>query len=352
MLQVLGCIFLLGLYFFLFYVFGYFASKIFRLKLDVLVTFLVGFFAYFGLFQVVTLPLIFTKKSLSLLVGIWVLVLAYAVLMFLFQVARASPQERREILPVLSRPGLLEWIVIGMVFLQAWFAVVQYTMGWDTAYYIGTVNTSLATDTMYQYNGTTGLLEYSIPFRYALSAFYMHSAVVCKIFHLPALMVQQYVVGSMCIILYAMLMYRMGKILFHKNETKCMFFIMLGLLMNFFFRSDFTTSQFLLMRSYEAKAYCGNVLIMALFCVSLLILKDSSNKMYWRVLFLVAFSSVPVSMSSILITPAMIGIVMLTDVILKKNFKSIYRGILCMLPNMVYLIVYYLSTVGILMIRV
>lgn len=352
MLQILGCILLLVIYFLLFFVFGYLANRIFRLKMDKLAMFLIGFFVYFGLFQVVALPLIFMKKSLSVLTWIWCILLVCAFIGFVFQMGGILARERKKIFSRPARPGGLEWLVLGMVFLLVWFAAVQYTMSWDTAYYIGTVNTSVATDTMYQYNGTTGLMEYAIPFRYALSAFYMHSAVVCRIFHLPALMVQKYVVGSVCIILYAMLMYKMGKILFHKNETKCMLFIMLGLMMNFFFQSGYTTSQFLLMRSYEAKAYCGNVVIMALFCVSFHILKDSSNKKYWKILFLVAFASVPVSMSSILITPVMIGILILTDIILKKNFKSILRGGICMLPNIAYLIVYYLSTAEILVVRI
>ncbi len=353
MLQVLECILLLGIYFFLFYQFGQLAERLFRVKADVLATFLIGFFFYFGVFQIVALPLIFLKKSLTMLTVSWIAVLVVALVggfiwkRRLYRMHKGRKPEKK-----IKSPGVWEWLTIALVFTLVWYAAVKYTMGWDTAYYIGTVNTSLVTDTMYQYNGTTGQAEYAIPFRYAMSAFYMHTAVMCKIFHLPAMMVQQYVVGSLCIILYAMLLYKMGKLLFHNDETKCMMFIMLGILMNFFFQSDFTTSQFLLMRAYEAKAYCGNVVVMALFCVSLLLLKDSSEKMYWRILFLVAFASVPVSMSSILIAPVMVGVLTLADVILHRNFRSIYRGMICMLPNMVYLLVYYLSTAGILVIRV
>ncbi len=353
MLQILECILLLGIYFALFYRFGELAERIFRVKEDVLATFLIGFFFYFGVFQIAALPLIFLKKPLTMLMVLWIAVLIVILEGALFQQRRRYKMYGRgKWGKKIKRPGIWEWLTIALVFVLVWYAAVRYTMGWDTAYYIGTINTSLTTDTMYQYNGTTGQPEDVIPFRYAMSAFYMHTAVMCKIFHLPAMMVQQYVMGSLCIILYAMLLYKMGKLLFYNNETKCMVFIMLGILMNFFFQSDFTTSQFLLMRAYEAKAYCGNIVIMALFCVSLLLLKDSSEKMYWRVLFLIAFASVPVSMSSILIVPVMIGILMLADLILHRNVCSIYRGMICMLPNMVYLLAYYLSTVGILVIRV
>lgn len=105
-------------------------------------------------------------------------------------------------------------------------------------------------------------------------------------------------------------------------------------------------STFLLVRGYEAKGFCANVIIPAIFYIALCFWKDVRTREKWVMLFLVCFASVPVSMSAIMIVPVMVAILMATELVVKRDFSMIWKGIVCVIPNGIYLIAYYLFTQG------
>ena len=76
------------------------------------------------------------------------------------------------------------------------------------------------------------------------------------------------------------------------------------------------------------------------------------NRANWKMLFVVMLASVPISMSAILIAPAMLGITVLSESIVNKNGRVLLRGIVCMIPNMVYLVLYLLYTLDVFVIKV
>lgn len=347
MLQIVECGIVLGIYFILFHVFGRIIEKILHLKWDGCTNCLMGFFCYFSVFQIIAIPMIFFKRPLSLLSIIWIVVciIAVGVCFGLLKPKKAGK---------FGEFGL-SWniiLIFAVGIILCYYVSTQYMMGWDTAYYLGTINESLYTDTMYQYDGETGILLADIPMRYALSSFYMNAAVYCKIFGLPPLMVQKYVIAVICVILYIILLYKIAEVMFQGSKIKQTAFVCFGIIINFFFYSEFSTAQFLLLRSYEAKGYCANVIVLAVFWICLLIFEDSRKKKNWQMLFIIAFASVPVSMSAMLIVPAMIAVIMITDCIVQKSIRNVRRAVVCVLPNCCYLILYYLYTIGIFKIKV
>ena len=197
---------------------------------------------------------------------------------------------------------------------------------------------------MYLINGESGKPEKVLSFRYALSCFYMNSAVFCKITGIEVVYFQKYVIAILCVVLSFIVVYAIGKIIFHHNMKSVALFVIMFAVINLIFGTEYTTSQFLLLRAYEAKAFCANVVMPTIFWLLMLLYHDLDHLGNWRLLFLVMLSSVPVSMSSILLAPALIGIVILAQIIVDKNWKYLKRTLICMAPNMVYLIVYLLYT--------
>lgn len=333
--------------------FGYLGSYLMKRKSSFVESLLLGVFFYFALFQVFALPLILLKQHLTLLTGMWLAVVtSILVLAFIVLYKTVRKQERLKwSLP--NKKSIVCYLAMaGVVLFFCYFTAIQNYWGWDTAFYIGTISTTVDTDTMYLINGENGRPETTLPLRYALSGFYMNSAVFCKLTGIAVVSFQKYVMGTLDVILYFAIVYLVGQALFRSATTKVTGFLWTAGLVNLFFVSEYTTSQFLILRAYEAKSYCANVVIPTIFWLLLLLHKDMENRANWKMLFVVMLASVPISMSAILIAPAMLGITVLGESIVNKNGRVLLRGIVCMIPNIVYLVMYLLYTLDIFVIKV
>lgn len=350
--QLAICVLLITLLGIEFCIYGVGARKLFRLEMYGYETIISGFFIYFGLFQIAALPMILLQRPFHELVVLWI-VLALAVNIFMLAVCRNIMWNLiRNMFSGLWRvKGLLLIFVVLLVCFICWFQGTQrYIAGWwDTAYYVGTVNTTVHTDTMYVYNGASGVIEKTMNFRYALSSFYMHSAVLCKLTSISGIIIQKYVLGSVCTLMHALILFAMGRRLFSQDNKKALFMTGMVLVMHLGFHNELlcAASDFLLLRGYEAKGFCANVVILAVFYALICLWQDRERKEHWILMFAVCFSSVPVSMSSILIIPAVVVIALLAEWMVNRSWKILWRGFLCVLPNIIYLIVYFLYTQGI-----
>ena len=353
MIEFFKCIVMIVVFLVLFTFFGFLGNHLIKRKSSPMENLVLGFFTYFTLFQLFALPLILLKQRVTLLMVLWLAVVALVLILgFVVLYKERSKEKIREKNRIKGRQIICYAAMAVLVLFFCYFTAIQNYWGWDTAFYIGTVSTAVDTDTMYLINGESGVPENVLPLRYALSGFYMNSAVFCKITGITAVYFQKYVMGSLCVLLYFSILYLIGQALFQKCIVKTTGFVWAAGILNLFFVSEYTTSQFLLFRAYEAKSYCANVVIPAIFWLLLLLHKDLQNKENWRALFLVMLSSVPVSMSAILIAPAMTGIVVLGESIVNKSRKIFHYGMLCILPNVVYLVMYLLYTLDIWVIKV
>lgn len=336
------------------YLFGVTVFKIVKFSGSAGKAVIVGFFALFGMFQFLALPFILLKQSLSNLTMAWGIVLTVLLLVF-------SRWSRREFWKTLKKQEkgsggnmLLCAVILILILLEIVMQINHNYWGWDTAYYIGTVNTSLHTDTMYLYDGTTGLLLHKMNLRYAFSSFYMLVAVSCKTFSLHPILAFRYISGIACILLANVIAYEMGRELFPKEMLKQKAFVIVYIILNFLWVSDYSNAEFLLKRGYESKGYCANVIVPTVVLLGLMILrrKKQERGRIWWLMFVVCLASVPVSMSALALVPIMLFTIVATCFLLELDWCSVGMGILCVLPNMAYAVVYFLYIRGMLVIGV
>jgi len=347
MLQLALCLLTLVLLGIEFGVYGIGFCRIFRLKLSGCETEILGFFVYFGLFQMAALPLILLQRPFHELVYLWLAIAAVVNLSVLLTSVRQLGGLGSSIFTALWKlKGILLAAVVLLVLFVCWFQGTQTYMGWDTTEYIGTVNTTVYTDTMYIYEGNSGVMGKSMNLRYALSAFYMHSAVLCKLIAASGMMVQKYVLGTVCILMHALILFASGRRLFPGEEKKALFMTGLVFVMHLGFQTMYTTSDFLMIRAYEAKGFCANVVIPAMFYAILCFWEDQEKREHWAIMSVVCFSSVPISMSSIVIVPALMVIAVLAQWLTKRSWKVLWRSFCCAVPNGIYLMIYFLYTQG------
>ena len=252
----------------------------------------------------------------------------------------------------LSTQNLLSIVMVLLVLYQCYYAAMSTYIGWDTTYYIGTINSSLYLDTMYLYNGASGAKEGYLPIRYALSTFYMNSAVWCKWFGIEAIPMQRYIVTIIGQLMYHAFAYLIARSIWRNDRKKINIFIIANVLCTFLFVDNHTTAGFLLNRGYEAKAFCANVLILAtIYCV-LELRKNSNDFSKWRNMFIVLATSIPISMSALLTIPVLVIALLAMLFYHTNNINVIKRGIVCLIPNILYLLFYFLYAKGIFLIPV
>lgn len=359
MMEFIQCIGLIIILLLIFYGLGYMVSVKMGEKKCGMETIILGFFLYFLCLDIITVPLIMLKQSFSLVVLLWMLVL----MAFLVAVCwcRIKYKVRFFPLSIKSKKGHWRELVIyggiALIVLVILYLVAnQNYWGWDTAYYMGLVSTTLDSDSMFLIDSENGRMEKYIGFRYALSSFYMNSAFWCKITGISVVFFQKYVMGSICILLYFLLVCLIGKQLFQNNVCKMFFFFCVVAVLNMYFITGYTTSDFLLMRSYEAKAFCANVVFPAMLLYFLKLHDRLEYKNHWMALKLIVWGSVPVSMSAILIAPAMVAVFVLTEWVGKKDKNTgiflCKQGGISVAFNVIFLVIYFLFTKGIFRIRV
>lgn len=221
MIQLAACLLMMILLAIEWGIYGIGTQKIFRLKMSACETEILGFFIYFGLFQMAALPLILLQRPFHELVWLWI---GIAVAMNLFVLATSWRKLAAFVGNMFAGlwrvKGILLAAVVLLVLFACWFQGTQQYMGWDTTDYIGTVNTTVYTDTMYVYEGNSGVMAKVLNLRYAMSAFYMHSAFLCRLTAVGGMMVQKYVLGTVCILMHGLILFTMGKRLFSGDEKK------------------------------------------------------------------------------------------------------------------------------------
>lgn len=353
MIQLLFCFLILIIHVCLFALWGDSINSMLVLKKKGMQTILVGFFVYFAALQLIYLPLLIFKAPFIVLVIAWVIINLALIIKYIITKNTGIRQVFAKLTTDMKpRNKVIMGVSLAILVMAMIYQSCRYYAGFDTSYYVGTISTTLYTNKMYVYNGETGLMENSINMRYALSCFYMNSAIWCKLFGVAPIIFQKHLMGNLCIIFFYMISYLMGKKLFENNSDKAYAFAGVLLVIGACFMTTYSNMDFLFYRGYEAKGYCANVIIPALFYAALYIMEEPDSYRGWSMLFIFSLASVPVSMSAMMIVPVIVGIVALSESIIRRKLRYVLRGVVCVIPNVVYMLIYFLFSTEICMIKI
>lgn len=367
MLEIGICLLLIGIQLFLYLMFGVTGEKFLKLRLNNGLRLLLGVFLYHGLFQIVALPLIMTKGRLSVLTLIWGCIVVLEAAFFLLVMRK----DREGLLSFLRKGKKWSWIMAGMlvlILMQMYYIVTSEYLGWDTSFYVGTMATSVRRNSMYLYNGETGNPYTRIPFRYALSSFYMNGSVWCQITGIPAILYAKIVQGGILCLLSNLTIFELGRFLFSGKKYEGVIkkervgdcaaaMVMMVIVLHVFWNSMYSSSDFLMNRALEAKSYCGNIVLPFLLLMAVMLWRREEDREARVCLLVAMWSCVAISMSCLVIVPAMVGLLLLPLIFRKKEgrwfqIKWIGWYLAGVLPNFMYLFLYLLDKLKIIGIEV
>lgn len=342
----------------IFFSLGSLLMHLFRCKADASLSVAAGYIVYFSLFELVNIPATLMWMPLGTFSRIWAAVLAVLMVLCIFLLHDRWKEELLCIPSVCKEHGGMLLAVGAVIALQCLIVVFYADSTVDAAYYIGTVSTSVYTDTMGRYNPYTGNLLKAFQSRYILSAYPMHNAVWSHLTGVHPIIQSKEIMNTINVLAANLTIFQIGKALFDQNRKKADLMVVFVCLLQLFSYTIYTTGTFFFTRTYEGKALLGSLSIPLVLLCAVWLWKQTKEacpgeipeRMIWGILFLTSLSAVAFSGSAI-IFPIVIAAGIFPVALAQKRFRWFVCSIICMLPSICYACVFFGAKMGLISLR-
>ena len=250
--------------------------------------------------------------------------------------------------------GIYWCIFFALLIFQLVMSVVMASFDGDDAYYV--VESLLAQqadvmNTILPYTGNSTSLD----IRHALAVITMWIAFIAKVSGVHATIVSHCVIPLLFIPLVYLVYTEIAKTVLKKNrEMVPVFMIIISFLMMFGNVSQYTPATFFLMRTWQGKAMVGNIVFPMIFWVFLEMyesIKSKSEELQkksllsgicpWIILALINMLSGMCSAMGVIFGSGIIALLTLFLLFFSKNWKVLPGAFLCVVPNLIYLAIYF-----------
>lgn len=315
-------------------------------------TVIAGFFLYQVVFQVVALPFMFLQKPLSLLATVWGTAAAAVIVWSVCRFGRLWVRVAGERLKGLFGKDRWGWAVLVLTGVLVVLASLIYVSFWDATYYVGQVSFSVYTDTINQIDPLSGNDLQYFDLKHCLATYHVNDAVICRLFDIHPLIETKTVMVVVVMILTNLLYYRLGLKLLHGRKQAVTVFLFFVFLLQIWTYSAYTSSGFLLFRTYEGKAVTANISIPAVLCLLLDLYGGRETAQTWRFLLLTAWGATAIASSAMFLIPAMLAAGLIPLAARRRQPAVLGKMVLVMLPCLAAVSCYLLWHMGFLEIAV
>lgn len=273
---------------------------------------IVGFLLYQIIFQICALPFIWQKKSLTELAYFWI---AFLAILFGLIILKYYKVIESDIICLLQEMKAIPEIYLGLliiIVIMCWYTSLNGELNDDSLYYIGLVNTTLTTDSIYCYNAYTGMALPSLYARRMFVTFEINAAVLCKIFEVHPIVLMRIFRGCLNVILTNISIYLLGRLAFKGEYNRKKALAVTGVSMLLYFTMNdtiYTNAEFFLHRTYEGKAYAGNVLVYITIYVCIQFM-ENRRKQYLVLMLVIVWGALAISSSAVMVCLTAIAILM------------------------------------------
>lgn len=247
-------------------------------KNNLVFAFVIGYLIEFAIGQLLTVPMILYDVSFTTLLKTYVAIMAgLAIISFAINIIRAKEIWSESVKIIKETPKLLTVLVIILVAIQLYGFIAYTHIDDDDAFYVGTAVTTIETNSLYKYSGTTGAESgEQLLLRYRLGPFPVYSAIISALINIHPTIVSHVVIPCIFVPLVYMIAFLIANELFKKDKKSSMLFL---LIINIIFlwggysgRNNFA---FMFFRIWQGKAVLSNVIIPAAW---LIIIKAEENE--------------------------------------------------------------------------
>lgn len=305
----------------------------------------VGFFAYYALFALVTLPVMLTYRPLSLLAKLWIIPCGLIVAISIVMHRRALAEKIMDIARDVSDNRAF-WAVVCIVTILSAVAVsVTYNFTLDAAYYVASVTTNVDTNMINVYDPFTGNWQDHFELRYVFATYPVNDSVICYLTKLPALVQTKTVMSSTVMVIVNILYVSICRF-FHTEHRRALLMYILMMLVNSMFISIYSVSNFLMTRTYEGKSIVGNVSVIAVFVLFLLLVSGKNTKGLFVMLFVICMGTATISSTANMVIPTEVIALFAPYAVMKKEKGILLKAIICIIPEILMMLIYVMYVKG------
>ena len=315
-------------------------------------TVLFGFIAYYFLFELISVPMMVLGAKLHLLAWVWAAVVAVLVIASICLHLGMWREWRKRSGGFWRGKTAAFYVMLVLIGIQLYFvAALQENGSADAAYYVGSVTTNLATDSISSFDPYTGKALDFFNIRYVFSMYPAANAVLCRLTGLHPLVVTKVILCMMTVVLSYLVYAQIGKALLKEKQMVWVLLCFISVV-NLNFHTIFSNASFLLTRGYEGKAVLCNIILPFLFYLGLRMYQEKNGKRVWLLFFMTGVAAIDLTMSSMMTVPVAMSAVILPNLVRKKRWGQSGLYLLAVLPCVLVLGVYLLGVRGILQIPV
>ena len=330
-------------------------------KPSLLISIIVGFFFYYFLFFFFCVPLMKYFRPLSMLTAIWVPFCAIVVIISFVLNFKQWKLMLGNVLIYIKKHKIMTVFILIFMAVQVILVSATYNFTLDAAYYVANVATSVETNMMNVYDPFTGNWLDHFEMRYFFATYSMQDAVVCQLTGVDALIFTKSVMAITIILLTNIVYFLIARGMFinhmsdftlkdsickGREELAVAVMMVFMFVINITFNTIYTSSLFLMTRTYEGKAIVGNLVLMTIFYLFLKMNDDELKVRPWLVLFIVCFGAATVSSSANMLVPVELTVLFVPLIVRLKRYRWIPKYILCVLPGVIFSLVYVLYVKG------
>ena len=331
---------------------------------------LIGYFTYFGIFEVICLLCEVTLLPLRTLTVIMAVFAAGAILLGIFCGYRSWTESMNSLRYRLKLHGPILTAVLITLAAALLYVILYSDASADSGWYVGTSATALATNTIGRFDPSTGTRVLRFQARYALSCYPFHSAVICSLVRgLPVIVQVRSVMSAINVLISYLAVYHLGRVLFPDSvpgagkvrsikdrpgsvtRRRADLFVIAVFFVNVFSSTIYLPGIFLFDRSYEGKSIILNAVLVTVLAVCVVLWREEDEGHYpFRTMFWVMAAGVCFSASSLMaLVLAMAAILPL--IAIRSKWNLLIPLFLGNLPVIAWAAVYYLMQHGTIVLR-
>ncbi|MCR5735723.1 MAG: hypothetical protein K6G22_14040 [Lachnospiraceae bacterium] len=325
-------------------------------KVSLPIRLLAGFFFYYTVFFVFCVPVMKMYRPLSMLSGIWGVFTLVVIAVSAILNHKLWFDDLKELLLKIRTERFLFVFLLLFVGLQIFLTAFTYNFTLDASFYVAGVSTNIDTNMINVYDPFTGAWQDHFEMRYFFATYPVQDAVVCQIFKISPLIWTKSVMAVTIILLtncaYYLIVNALNAGRQEKAEDKKAYRISVALTLtmilfvNLTFNTIYSASVFLFTRTYEGKAIVGNLAVLFIFYMFILLNDEKAPPRAWLILFFICFGASTVSSTANMLLPVEMTVLFLPMIIRKKQYKRLLSYMLCVIPGVVFALLFVLYVKG------
>ena len=327
-----------------------------------------GFFLYYFVFFIFCVPPMQYFRPLSLLTKIWTPTALAVVVISTVINGRSWIEGFGRMRAYIRNNPVIVLLLAVLIGIQVILVSCVYNFTLDAAYYVANVATSVETDMMNVYDPFTGAWQDHYEMRYFFATYSIQDSVVCQLTGIPALIWTKSVMAVTIIVLTNIVYFLTARELFagerltvwdkpgsnkaddSKDDAKwnqaVLIMMVLMFVVNLTFITIYTSSLFLMTRTYEGKAIVGNLALVTVFYLFIRMNDESLETRPWLIMFMVCFGAATISSSANMLLPVELTVLFLPMIARKKKWKLLIKYAACVVPGLVFSLVFVLYVKG------